>query len=176
MMKRPPSFPDKSNHLVSEDPLYSEIERKKILIVDDELDIRIFLCNLLGNCGYEPIDAGDRDEGMQKAVSEKPALIILDVTMPKETGIQMYRELKEHEDLKNVPVIMVSTIDKKTFSFYQKIHGISRTKGVPDSGAYLEKPLEAEELIKLVRTLTKTAECPLAEDDDFTLAKESDLD
>ena len=139
--------------------MYSEIERKKILIVDDELDIRIFLCNLLGNCGYEPIDAGDIDEGMQKAVREKPALIILDVTMPKETGIQMYRELKEHEDLKNVPVIMVSAIDKKTFSFYQKFQGTPRHKVVPDPGAYLEKPLEAEELIELVRTLTEADEC-----------------
>jgi len=148
-----------------EDPLYTEIERKKILIVDDELDMRIFLCNLLGNCGYEPIDAGDRKEGMQKALSVKPALIILDVTMPKETGIQLYRELKEHEDLKNVPVIMVSTIDKKTFSFYQKFQGTPRQKGVPDPGAYLEKPLEAEELIKLVRALTEADGCPLAEDD-----------
>ena len=142
-----------------------DIERKKILIVDDELDMRIFLCNLLGTCGYEPIDAGDKDEGMQKAVNEKPALIILDVTMPKETGIQMYRELKEHEDLRNIPVIMVSTIDQKTFSFYQKFQGTPRQKGIPDPGAYLEKPLEAEELIKLVRTLTKADECPLAEDD-----------
>jgi CheY-like chemotaxis protein len=146
--------------------LYSEIERKKILIVDDELDIRIFLCNLLGNCGYDPIDAGDKDEGMQRAVKEKPDLIILDVTMPRESGIQMYRELKAHEDLKNVPVIMVSAIDKKTFSFYQKFQGTPRSKGIPDPGAYLEKPLEAEELIKLVRSLTKTDDCPLAKDDD----------
>jgi CheY-like chemotaxis protein len=157
---------NQNKHAISEDPLYSEIERKKILIVDDELDMRIFLCNLLGNCGYDPIDAGDKDQGMQKAVSEKPALIILDVTMPKETGIQMYRELKEHEDLKKVPVIMVSTIDKRTFSFYQKLQGTPRHKSVPDPGAYLEKPLEAEELIELVRTLTKIDECPLAEDDD----------
>ncbi len=139
--------------------MHSEIERKKILIVDDQLDMRIFLCNLLGNCGYEPIDAGDKDEGMQMAVSEKPALIILDVTMPRESGIQMYRELKEHEDLENIPVIMVSTIDKKTFSFYQRFQGTPRHKGLPDPGAYLEKPLEAEELIELVRTLTKPDAC-----------------
>ena len=86
--------------------------------------------------------------------------------MPKETGIQMYRELKEHEALKNVPVIMVSTIDKKIFSFYQKFRGVSRRKGIPDPGAYLEKPLEADELIKLVRTLTTSDECCLAGDDD----------
>ena len=137
-----------------------EIERKKILIVDDELNMRIFLCNLLGNCGYEPIDAGDKEEGMQMAAREKPALIILDVTMPKERGLQMYRELKAHEDLENIPVIMVSNIDKKTFSFYQKFRSSPRNKGVPEPGAYLEKPLEAEELIRLVHALTTTDECP----------------
>ena len=146
--------------------MYSVIGRKKILIVDDELNMRIFLCNLLGNCGYEAIDAGDKDEGMQKALSEKPALIILDVTMPKESGIQMYRELKEHDDLKNVPVIMVSTIDKKTFSFYQKFQRTPRGQGVTEPGAYLEKPLEAEELIRLVRSLTTTDECPLDGNDE----------
>jgi len=146
--------------------LPTTLKRKKILIVDDELDMRIFLCNLLGHCDYETIDAGDKEQGMQKAVREKPALIILDVTMPKETGIKMYRELKEHEELKNVPVIMVSNIDKKTFSFYQKFNGTPRHKPVPDPGAYLEKPLEVEELIELVRTLTEPDEGPLAEEDE----------
>ena len=142
----------------------SEFGRKKILIVDDELDMRIFLCNLLGNCGYELIDAGDKNEGMQKAKTEKPALIILDVTMPREGGLQMYRELKAHEDLKDVPVIMVSTIDKKTFSFYQKFQRTSRDKSFPKPGAYLEKPLEADKLIALVHRLTTSSECSLDED------------
>ena len=142
----------------------SEFGRKKILIVDDELDMRIFLCNLLGNCGYELIDAGDKNEGMQKAKREKPALIILDVTMPREGGLQMYRELKAHEDLKDVPVIMVSTIDKKTFSFYQKFQRTSRDKSFPKPGAYLEKPLEADKLIALVHRLTTSSECSLDED------------
>jgi len=144
--------------------LQSESERKKILIVDDELDMRIFLCNLLGNCGYEPIDAGDKEEGMQKAAKEKPALIILDVTMPRESGIQMYRELKAHEDLKAVPVVMVSTIDKRTFLFYQKLQRTGETGSFPNPGAYLEKPLDADELIGIVHRLTTTAECPLDED------------
>jgi CheY-like chemotaxis protein len=144
--------------------LTSEFERKKILIVDDELDMRIFLCNLLGNCGYELIDAGDKNEGMQKAMVEKPALIILDVTMPREDGIQMYRELQAHEDLKNVPVIMVSAIDKKTFSFYQKFQRTSRDKSFPNPGAYLEKPLEADKLIELVQRLTATGECSPGKD------------
>ena len=134
-------------------------QRLKILIIDDELDMRIFLCNLLGTCGYAPIDAGDRKEGLQKAREEKPALIILDVMMPKESGIQMYRDLKQDNDLKEVPVIMLSTIDRRTFLQYQRFRGSRKRWDVPEPGAYLEKPLEAEELLKMVRKLTKDAEC-----------------
>jgi CheY-like chemotaxis protein len=134
--------------------LAPEIERKKILIVDDELEMRIYLCNLLGNCGYKTCDASDKAEGMRKAKREKPALIILDVMMPKESGIQMYRELKESDDLKNVPVIMVSNIEKKTISFYLRFQNPPQGKGIPEPGAYLEKPLEAEELIRVVHRLT----------------------
>ena len=143
----------------------TEPARKKILIVDDELEMRIFLCNLLGNCGYMPIDACDRAEGLRKAKIEKPDLIILDVMMPREGGIQLYRELKESEDLKHVPVIMVSTIDKKTLSFYLRFQNTPQGKGVPEPGAYLEKPLEAEELKQLVRTLITTDACARPGDD-----------
>jgi two-component system phosphate regulon response regulator PhoB len=151
-------------HFPLEVILSSEIERKKILIVDDELDMRIFLCNLLGNCGYESIDAGNRVEGLQKAKQEKPALIILDVMMPKEGGIRMYRDLKQDRDLKEVPVLMLSNIDRKTFLRYQRFHSTHRGWDVPDPGAYLEKPLEAEELIETVRMLTKKAECTVGLD------------
>lgn len=144
--------------------MYPDANKKKILVVDDELDMRIFLCNLLGNCGYEPIDAGDRAEALQKAKEEKPALIILDVMMPKKEGIQMYRDLKQDEDLKTVPVIMVSTIDRKTFTFYHKLQGLSMEKSDPEPGAYLEKPLETEELISLIRRLTETNTCQFTDD------------
>jgi len=79
--------------------------------------------------------------------------------MPKEGGIQMYRELKQDMDLRQVPVIMLSTIDRKTFLKYQRLHRTHKDWDVPDPGAYLEKPLEAQELIDTVRMLTKHAEC-----------------
>ena len=131
-----------------------ECESKKILVVGDELDMRIFLCNLLGTCGYESIDAADRTEGLQKAKAERPALIILDVMMPKEDGIQMYFDLKRDENLKDVPVIMLSTIDQKTFFKFQKIQTFPWMKDRSEPVAYLEKPLEAEELLRLVQSLT----------------------
>jgi len=138
----------------------------KILVVDDEADMRIFLCNLLGTCGYEAIDAADGVEGLEKAKNLRPALIILDVTMPKEEGIQLYRKLKLEDDLKEIPVIMVSNIDRRTFALYQRFQKLPRIHKQPsgndDSGvwAYLEKPLEAEDLIRQVRRLIRTEQRP----------------
>lgn len=132
--------------------------RIKVLIVDDELDMRIFLCNLLGGCGYDAIDAPNRQDGLRKAKAEKPALIILDVTMPREEGIQLYRELKESPKLRKIPVIMVSSIGQKTFRQYQKTYctlPLGDAAGPP--GAYLKKPLNADELIGWVQTLTAGA-------------------
>ncbi len=137
--------------------------KKKILVVDDELNMRIFLCNLLCNRGYEAIDAADCVEGMQKAKAEKPALIILDVMMPKENGIQMYRELNDDEKLKHIPVVMLSTIDRKTFSYYHKFRTVTQEKGFLAPSAYLEKPFEAETLISLVNRMIFSGKGHLAD-------------
>ncbi|MFO7708707.1 MAG: response regulator [Desulfobacterales bacterium] len=132
--------------------------RIKVLIVDDEPDMRIYLCNLLGGCGYEAIDAQNREDGLLKAKAEKPAVIILDVTMPREEGIQLYRELKQSPKLRKIPVIMVSSIAQKTFRQYQKTYcSLPSEEGAGRPGAYLKKPLNADELIGWVQTLTAGA-------------------
>jgi CheY-like chemotaxis protein len=128
--------------------------RIKVLIVDDEFDMRIFLCNLLGGCGYATIEAGDHQEGLRKARTEKPALIILDVMMPNEAGLQLYRDLKEDRRLRDIPVIMVSSIGKKTFLQYQKSYCTLPEEDKALPGAYLKKPLNAEELVGWVQALT----------------------
>ena len=136
-------------------------QKKKILIVDDESDTRIFLCNILGTCGFEPVDAADRTEGMQMARRTHPALIIIDAMMPKDDGIKMYRELKNDQQLRRVPVIMVSTIDQKTFAYYHKFQGRKERLEFPNPGAFLEIPLESGKLIELVRSLIDADDCQL---------------
>ena len=59
------------------------MDNRKILIVDDELHMRIFMATLFETSGYEPILARDGKEGIEKAREIKPALIILDVMMPR---------------------------------------------------------------------------------------------
>jgi CheY-like chemotaxis protein len=126
------------------------MKRKKVLVVDDELDMRTFIATLLETSGYRPIVATNGEEGIAKAREHKPVVIILDVMMPKEGGVQMYRELKTDEQLKSIPVIMLSAIAKKTFFHSQKMLNTYRGQVVPEPEAYIEKPPETEQLLKVL--------------------------
>ena len=122
-------------------------------MVGDELDMRTFVCTLLGTCGYQSLEASDGEEGIRKAREIKPELIILDVMLPKEEGIHMYRELKIDEELKHIPVIMLSAISRKTFFYSQNILNTYMGQPLPEPEAYIEKPPESEELIQLTENL-----------------------
>lgn len=124
---------------------------KKVLIVDDEPDMRVFLTTLLETNGFKPLSAEDGRQGMEIARSRKPALIILDVMMPKESGIGMYRELKGDPDLKDIPVIMLSALSRKTFFHSQRVLDEYRGEKIPEPAAYMEKPPEPDELLEAIR-------------------------
>lgn len=124
---------------------------KKILVVDDEQDMRVFMKTLLETSGYKPIVAKDGQEGLEMARKENPALIIMDIMMPRESGIHMYREVKKDPKLHGIPVVMVSALSKKTFFHSQRV--VDEFEGVklPEPSAYIEKPPEAEELLEVIR-------------------------
>ena len=113
---------------------------KRVLVVDDELDMRIFITTLLETSGYKPLSAVDGKEGLEIARQKKPSLIILDVMMPRESGINMYRELKTDPEMKDIPVIMVSALSKKTFFHSQKVLDEYKVEKVSEPAAYIEKP------------------------------------
>ena len=126
------------------------MQNKKVLIVDDEMDMRIFLSTLLETSGYKVIIAVNGEEGMEKARKHKPAAIILDVLMPKSGGIQMYRQVKTDESLKTTPVIMISAIAKKTFFHSMNMLNSYRGETLPQPEAYIEKPPESDELLEIL--------------------------
>ncbi len=129
------------------------MKKKTVLIVEDELDMRIFISTLLETSGYRPLTTRDGNEGMLKARDVLPDLIILDVMMPGEGGVQMYRQLKTDEALKAIPVIMLSAIAKKTFYHYLKMMNARLENAIPEPEAYMEKPPEAEKLLGLTAQL-----------------------
>lgn len=128
---------------------------KKVLVVDDELDMRVFTATLLETNGYKPISAEDGKQGLEVARKTKPALIIMDMMMPKESGIQMYRELKKDPDLSNIPVVVVSALSRKTFFHSQKVMDEYEGGTVREPAAYIEKPPEADELLRAVQDALK---------------------
>jgi CheY-like chemotaxis protein len=128
---------------------------KKVLVVDDELDMRTYITTLLETNGYKPVSAINGVEGLEIARREKPALIILDVMMPKESGINMYRELKNDPELNNIPVIILSALSKKTFFHSQKVLDEYKEEKIPEPATYIEKPPEPEELLEEIRNCLK---------------------
>ncbi len=128
-------------------------DHKTILVVDDDPDMRIFFSTLLITSGFKPIVAKTGNEGIQKAREKYPCFIILDVPMPGNGGMDMYHNLKLDQTLKNIPVIMTSTLDQKTFNHYRKVKGTRYNQDIKHPDAFLEKPPEAAELIKLIKDI-----------------------
>lgn len=124
---------------------------KKVLVVDDDPDVRLFSVTVLEEHGYTPIEAGDGVEGLEMVKAQKPDLVILDIMMPRQSGIRLYRELKTDKALKKIHVIVLSAIAKKTFLRSQKALTEFGGAEVPEPEVYLEKPVEAEELAQTIK-------------------------
>lgn len=129
--------------------------KKRVLVVDDELDMRIFVTTLLETSGYKPLSAEDGIQGLEMARKDKPSLIILDIMMPRESGITMYRALKSDPDLSDIPVIMVSALAKKTFLHSQGVLDAYKGEEIPEPAAYIEKPPEPDELLEAIQNSLK---------------------
>ncbi|MEE4355001.1 MAG: response regulator [Desulfococcaceae bacterium] len=129
------------------------MDKQIVLIVDDELDMRIFLSTLFETSGFKAISAKNGSEGIEKAKAHHPDLITLDIMMPGEGGVFMYQQLRTDEQLAKIPVIMLSAIANKTFSHYLKMLNARLGGAVPDPDAYMEKPPEAEELRRVAASL-----------------------
>ena len=124
---------------------------QKVLVVDDDPDVRLFSVTVLEENGYTPIEAEDGESGLKKIKSEKPDLVILDVLMPRQSGVRLYRELKTSKALKDVKVIILSGIAKKTFMRSQKALTEFGGAQIPEPEIYLEKPVEPDELAEVIK-------------------------
>lgn len=85
-------------------------EGKVILIVDDDFTLREMYEERLKQSGYLVIGASDGEEAVQKAKSEHPSLIILDIMMPKVNGIDAMKTLRDDESTKSIPVIVLTAL------------------------------------------------------------------
>ena len=127
---------------------------KKILIVDDDKDVILFLSTVLQDKGYEAIHALNGRRGLEVAKVESPELILLDLMMPQKSGISLLADLKKDAKLKKIPVIMITGVLGKNGidleSFFRKSEETGVETMPPRPEGYLEKPIDAVELIRLI--------------------------
>jgi CheY-like chemotaxis protein len=115
--------------------------RPKILIVDDEPDyITAIQCRLEWS-HYDVITASDGQEGLEKVMKERPDLVLLDTNMPVMNGHEVLERLKQHEELRNIPVIMVTALCEA-----QDVAKAS-SYGVAD---YVAKPFDFSDLVEKI--------------------------
>ncbi|OGQ80735.1 MAG: hypothetical protein A2289_02830 [Deltaproteobacteria bacterium RIFOXYA12_FULL_58_15] len=110
---------------------------KKVLVVDDEEDVRIFIETVLKKNGYTVVTAENGVVGLEIARKEKPNLITLDLMMPKQSGTDMYRKLQKDDELAKIPVIIISGLS-------------GRHLAVPEPLAVFDKPIDPEKFIAVV--------------------------
>ena len=146
---------------------------KRVLIVDDDETNVKYLSTLLNENGYTALSAADGVEGMNKAGETHPDLIVLDVMMPKKTGFGVFRSLKKDDSLKNIPVIMLTSInqvidegrkgDTKDTTFdevkehfldkMEKIVDKHRSDGEVKPEVFMDKPIDPDTFIATVKNL-----------------------
>lgn len=123
---------------------------KKVLVVDDDADVRLFNVTVVEECGHTPLVAENGAQGLDLVRRESPDLVILDVLMPKQSGIKMYRALRTDEALKHIPVIILSGIARRSFLKSQQALAEFGGGEVPEPEVYMEKPATAEELTETI--------------------------
>ena len=122
---------------------------KKVLLVDDDVEFCEATKLLLESKGYEVVLAYDGKQGLEQARAERPDLVILDVMMPEMNGYDVCVVLKADPELKKLPVVLLTAVDRDLFkTTYTQAMGL-----MTEADDYIAKPVEPEELVKRVHAL-----------------------
>jgi CheY-like chemotaxis protein len=83
---------------------------KQVLVIDDDQNTVKYLSVVLSENGYDPVSASDGEEGLEKIKQLKPDLVVLDVMMPKRSGLTLFKLLRKDEQCKDIPVLMLTGV------------------------------------------------------------------
>jgi len=123
----------------------------KILIVDDDPDIRIAISSVLKSRSYEVIEARDGEEALTRLKDQKPDLMLLDLLLPKMDGFSVVKELQNTQwsEYHNMPILIISSVREEASQRRYELE-TGRQLGAED---YIEKPIEPFALLKRIEKL-----------------------
>jgi DNA-binding response OmpR family regulator len=120
----------------------SKFEHKRVLVVDDDDDVRAYLETWFSDQGFSVQTARDGNEALRKLQASKPDLITLDIVMPHKTGVKFYREIKKNKEYSAIPVIIISGLPPEAPAI------IPDPQPAPEG--YLSKPFNQDELLNTI--------------------------
>lgn len=144
---------------------------KQILVIDDDHNAVKYLTTLLSEHGYDPVCAYDGAEGLAKIKQAKPDLIVLDVMMPKKSGFVLFKQLKQDNEYKDIPILMLTgvagvleelndqeykTLEKPYDSLRESLKkkiGEMRDQGLVRPEMFMDKPVDPDSFVTKVRQL-----------------------
>lgn len=135
--------------------MVSHHKRKRILVIDADADVRLFLSNLLNAHDYDAVSVGSVTGARLMVQEMAPDIIVMDAMIENETGVELFMEFKCEAGLCNIPVLMLATLDWRTLTLVSRMKDSAVGRRIPTPEAYLKKPLEAEEVLQLVSRLTQ---------------------
>jgi CheY-like chemotaxis protein len=118
---------------------------KKILIIDDEEDMLIFLETLFRKAGYDTTTAANGDEALNYLQEARPDLITLDILMPRKSGLSFFQVLRSQQQLKEIPVIVLSGVTN-----HAEFFGSDEVTGPV---VFVDKPVEPEALLDKAKSM-----------------------
>lgn len=122
--------------------------KRKVLVIDDDLDIRESMRIVLEKEGLEVLCAEDSDKGFKAAKDHKPDLILLDVIMnTQDEGFQAAYRFRSDADLKEIPIIMITSVSKVTGFTFDK----EKDQDFLPISDFIEKPVSPQKLMDVVR-------------------------
>ena len=144
---------------------------KQVLVVDDDPNTRKYLSVVLSENGYDPVTACDGEEGLEKIKQLTPDLVVLDVMMPKKSGLTLFKMLKKDPDCEHIPILMLTGVsgileeqeahkDETPERPYDSLRealkkaiGQMRQDGLVKPEMFVDKPVDIDAFVAKVRQL-----------------------
>jgi len=122
--------------------------QKKILIIDDDIDLVEAMRLTLENANFEVIDAQDGQKGLEKIEKEKPDLVLLDVMMEtQDEGFHIAYQIRSNAEMSDLPIIMLTAVGIETGFHFDK----EKDEDFLPVNEFLEKPVNPDKLVEYVR-------------------------
>ena len=131
--------------------MHKETPMKHVLVIDDEPDFSTLLAWTLENDGFDVATANSTEQALLMVELHKPDLITLDIQMPRRSGLLFYRLLMSDPSRHVIPVVVVTGLTRDDRELEGLIHDFLEVDHVPKPFAYLEKPVDGGELLRVAR-------------------------